>query len=424
MTITMNDSHLGSIVEIREFLKVSEALTFEGASLKEQYAWIETTLRRFRYASLRKKEKSIVKGYLRKMTGKSDAQMTRLIGRYRKRGKILPGGCGRHTFPTKYTPEDIALLVRTDNAHARLSGPATKRILWREYAVFAKEAYRRLKDLSVAHLYNLRGKRQYRSAALTYTKTQAVSVSIGIRKKPNPQGKPGYIRVDSVHQGDQDGEKGVYHINLVDEVTQWEIVGAVEKISEQYLATLLEELLDQFPFRIINFHSDNGSEYINKTVAHLLNKLLISQTKSRSRHCNDQALVEGKNGSVIRKHLGRMHIPQRAAEPINAFYREWFNPYLNYHRPSGFASVVRDRKGKERKRYDTYLTPFEKFRSLKERAQYLKAGVSWEALLSLAAERSDTEHALRMQEKKSALFQSFRKKIPAGYRIISGSYLD
>jgi hypothetical protein len=47
-------------------------------------------------------------------------------------------------------------------------------------------------------------------------------------------GKPGYIRIDTVHQGDLDGCKGVYHINAVDEVTQIEIVVSVEKISEQY----------------------------------------------------------------------------------------------------------------------------------------------------------------------------------------------
>ena len=98
---------------------------------------------------------------------------------------------------------------------------------------------------------------------LNYQKTHPVKVNIGIRKKPAPYGKPGYLRVDSVHQGDLDKEKGVYHINLVDEVTQWEIVGCVEGISEHFLAPLLEVLLKLFPFKILGFHSDNGSEYIN-----------------------------------------------------------------------------------------------------------------------------------------------------------------
>ena len=51
-------------------------------------------------------------------------------------------------------------------------------------------------------------------------------------------------------------------------------------------------MLAQFPFRILGFHSDNGSEFINYKVAELLNKLLIEQTKSRPRRSNDNGLVE------------------------------------------------------------------------------------------------------------------------------------
>lgn len=243
----------------------------------------------------------------------------------------------------------------------------------------------------------------------TYTKTQATQSSIGTRMKPDPNGKLGYIRVDSVHQGDFGGEKGVYHINLVDEVTQWEIIGATEKISESYLMPVLEDLLEQFPFQVLNFHSDNGSEYVNKIVASLLNKLLITQTKSRSRHCNDQALVESKNGSVIRKHMGRMHISQKQARPINLFYKTCFNIYLDYHRPCGFATSVIDRKGKEVKRYDTYLTPCEKLLSLDDPSQYLKEGMTVARLNEIAMEKSDNEYATFMQKEKSKLFQSFTK---------------
>lgn len=328
MTITMNDSHLMSIAQIKEFLKFSQIIKFEGTSQKEKYLWLENILNRFRYFGLKKKDKGIVKTYILKMTGYSDSQLGKLIRKKRDFGKIKAGDRKRHSFPTTYTTDDIALLVKTDNAHERLAGRATKEIFIREYERFKNLKYSRLKNISISHIYNLRIKNQYVTASLTYTKTQANAVPIGERRKPYPDGKPGYIRVDSVHQGDLDKEKGVYHINMVDEVTQWEIVGSVEKISEQYLEVLLEELIKQFPFRIINFHSDNGSEYINKTVAKLLNKLIISQTKSRSGKCNDQALVECKNGSVIRKHMGRSHISQVNAGPINKFYRDYFN--VNY----------------------------------------------------------------------------------------------
>ena len=135
--------------------------------------------------------------------------------------------------------------------------------------------------------------------------------------------------MDTVHQGDLDGKKGVYHVNAVDEVTQFEIVCSVEKISERYLIPVLEALLEQFPFIVLGFHADNGSEYINQHVAQLLNKLLIELTKSRSRHSNDNALVESKNGAIVRKHLGYSHIPQRWAPLINIFNRDHLNPYIN-----------------------------------------------------------------------------------------------
>jgi transposase InsO family protein len=112
----------------------------------------------------------------------------------------------------------------------------------------------------------------------------------------------------------------------VDDVTQWEVVSATSQISEAALKPLLEAMLRQFPFRILGFHSDNGSEFINHIVAKLLNKLLIEQTKSRPRHCKDNALVECKNGAVIRKHIGYGYIAAEHAAAIQSFYLQYFNP--------------------------------------------------------------------------------------------------
>lgn len=407
MTIHMNDSHIVSIAQIKEFTRIAKDIEFQGAKRKEKYEWIETVLLRFRYFSLRKKEKSILKAYMIKMTGFSDAQMTRLIAKKKRYGKILANSTKRHRFPKKYTVEDVTLIIATDKAHDRLSGPATKKIFEREYEIFKKEAFSRLKHISVAHIYNLRQTRRYLEFTkfFTKTKTRPTQLNIGERCRPNPEGQPGYLRVDTVHQGDLNREKGVYHINLIDEVTQWEIVGAVEKISEHYLKPLLQDAFAQFPFRIKGFHSDNGSEYINKVVAQLLNKLLIQQTKSRARHCNDNALVEGKNGSIIRKHIGYMHIPQGYAEELNEFYRNHFNPYLNFHRPCGFATIKINAKGKEKKVYNVYRTPYETLKSHLNASFFLKEGVSFEKLDQIAYEKSDNECAALMQKAKEELFK-------------------
>ncbi len=240
---------------------------------------------------------------------------------------------------------------------------------------------------------------QYKAKYLHHT--QARLVPIGETTKPDPNGCPGSIRIDTVSQS------GVYHINAVDEVTQWEIVVCVAAISEAYLKPALILLLDQFPFVIFNFHSDRGSEFINKVVAHLLNKLLIHQTKSRSRHCNDQALVEGKNGSILRKNLGYFHINQSLVKEFNHFFENWFNPYLNYHRPCGYVTEVKkDFKGREKKVYGQYTMPYEKLKevSKEKNQQFLKAGITFEKLDTKAYNMSDNEFATKMRHQQYQLF--------------------
>lgn len=410
MTINMNDNSVVTITQLEAFTKAAGMILFRGAKRSEKYAWIEKLLSRFFYFSLRKRDKVTLRQYIMTMAGYSDAQVTRMIRQYKTHRHIVAApSATRSTFPTIYTPTDVARLLEVDEAHGRLSGPATQDLLQRAYNIFHDECFIRLKDISASHIYNLRNTRQYQSQATTFTKTQAVSTPIGERRKPRPEGKPGYLRVDSVHQGDQGKEKGVYHINLVDEVTQWEIVGATEGISEQFLAPLLAAALEQFPFPIVGFHSDNGGEYINYVVAKLLHKLSIAQTKSRPRKSNDNALVEGKNGSVIRKHMGYRHIARRHATAINQFYQEHFNTYINFHRPCGYATTEINKKGKEKKIYKLYETPYEHFKKISETKTYLKEGVTFEELDGMATAQSDLVSATLLQKAKQNLFKSFRE---------------
>jgi hypothetical protein len=297
-----------------------------------------------------------------------------------------------------------------DEAHGVLSGPATQKILQREFYDFGEARYQRLARISVAHIYNLRRGRVYRQGRISYQPTKPTPVSIGERRAPQPEGRPGYLRVDTVHQGDLDGIKGVYHINAVDEVTQWQVVGAAPQISEAWLIPVLEAMLQQFPFRIRGFHSDNGSEFINHTLANLLNKLLIEQTKSRPRHSNDNGLAESKNGAVVRKHMGYTHIAAEHAEAIGRFYAEHFNPYLNFHRPCGQPELVVSAQGKQKRVYRWYATPWEMLRRLPGLAGYLKPELTPEALDQMARASSDTATAEVMQAAKRKLFASFHQR--------------
>jgi transposase InsO family protein len=408
LTISVHESEQLSLDQIQEFLKASEGIRFEGKTQEQIYGWVEKVLVHHQYLKQGRRGRGLLRGYLEKMTGLSRAQVTRLIGRYQKTGKVGVTLYRRHRFPHRYTAADVELLASVDEAHETLSGPATRRILEREYQQFGRKEYQRLATISVAHLYNLRQRPKYRQQRLNYTKTRPTTVAIGERRRPDPQGQPGYLRVDTVHQGDGAAGKGLYHINAVDEVTQWQVVIAVPRISEAFLEPALEQMLAQFPFRILGFHSDNGSEFINATVAKLLNKLLIRQTKSRPRHSNDNGLVETKNGAVIRKHIGYGYIEAAQAEPLQQFYRNHFNPYLNFHRPCAQPELYTDEKGRTRRRYPTYQTPCETLLALPQAASYLRPGMSLAILKRMASAVSDTQAAQRMQQAKRKLFQQFR----------------
>jgi transposase InsO family protein len=399
---------------IAEFLGGNAGIEFTGQSRTERYAWLESMLIEQKYFSLGKKQRGMVRALLAKVSGLSMPQITRWIRSYRKDGEIRIHPVARRRFPVRYTIADLELLIEVDGAHQRLSGPATRRILEREWQVFGKKQYARLAEISVAHLYNLRHSAGYRQRAAEFSVTTPSSIAIGERRRPDPQGVPGHLRVDTVHQGDWEGEKGVYHINAVDAVTQWEIVGCTARISEQYLLPVLEAMLHQFPFRILGFHADNGSEFVNHTVAKLLDKLLIDFTRSRPNRSSDNALVEGKNGAVIRKHLGYGHIASEHADRIQRFYMAHFNPYLNYHRPCGFAQVELDARGRRRRRYDQqdYMTPYEKLRSLPQAYRHLKEGLRWELLDGFAYELSDTEAAQRMLRTKTELLSQCKLESP------------
>ncbi len=393
--------------QIQEFLRSSEPIEFTSGGRDERYQWVERVLAAQKYRVLRKRERGLVRAYLRKVSGLSEAQTTRLIRAFLDHGAVRAQPYQRHTFAAKYTAEDIALLAEVDRAHGRLSGPATRRILQRAYEQFREQQYERLAKISVAHLYNLRASARYRNQAAVFEPTQSTAAAIGQRRKPDPQGRPGYVRVDTVHQGDSAGAKGVYHINSVDAVTQWQVVGCAEKISEAYLVPVLEAVLAQFPFPIRGFHADNGSEYINHRVAEMLRKLHAEFTKSRACRSQDNALVEGKNGAVIRKLIGYGHIAGPHAAKLQEFYVQHLNPYLNFHRPCGFATVSLDERGKRKRKYKTedYRTPFEKLQSLPEAERLLKPGLSLPELEKRALAISDTECARRMSAAKIKLLR-------------------
>lgn len=405
----MNIQQIKTLEQVRQFLISTADTTITSPSKDEGYRWVQHTLKHFRYDSLKRPDKGLIRQFLGHITGYSRQQVTRLIQQYKKTRRVIRQQQTTNGFTSIYTQEDVALLAAIDTLHDTPSGPMIKKLCERAYTLFDDQPYQRLAGISVSHLYNLRASTAYRKQRRHYTKTQATKKnSIGKRRKPRPDGKPGYIRIDSVHQGDQDGVKGLYHINAVDEVTQWQVIFTVERISEQFMIPALAALLAAFPFNLIGFHADNGSEYINNNVVKLLNKLRIELTKSRSRQTNDNALAESKNGSTIRKILGYCHIPQRFAPRVNTFNQQHLVPYLNFHRPCCFPHIVIDDKGKQHKkyRYEDMMTPYDKLKSLDQAEHYLKQGITFEKLDAQAKAISDNEAARQLQIARTQLFNT------------------
>lgn len=408
----MNDDSVVSVAQLQEFAKLKNSANFKSNDKKETYAWIGKTLGKFHYYRESKKNRGIIKKYISIMTGYSSGNVDKLIARKKKLGAVRLKERTQNTFETFYTTEDIVLLAKVINVYRGQNGQAVTKVLSEMYTLYNDDRFERLAHLSKSHLYNLKKKEVFKTYSLTYTKTNPVNTNIGERTKPEPNGKPGYVRVDSVHQGDMDKQKGVYYIHFVDEVTQWDVVVAVEKISEYFLERALEEAFEQFPFGIVNFHSDNGSEYINKTVSRILKQAYIAQTKSRSRHSNDNALVEGKNASTLRKQMGHAHIPQIYAPLINAFCTKYLNHFLNFHRPCAFATNEVDGRGKVRKKYksDAYAVPVDRLLSIAHVEQYLKDGVTIEGLRKQKLAESHFEVAEKVSQAREKLFATMRMK--------------
>jgi len=409
----MNEAQVRSLEQVRQVLEGTQSLEFRRAEDDQgRYAWIESVLRRFDYRRLPRAHRGPVLTYLQRLSGYSRAQITRLVSRWDAGKRLVKDyRAPEHAFARRYTPADVALLADVDRAMGTMSGPATACVLRRQRDVFGDARFERLGSISVGHLCNLRNSVPYRAQRVVLTKTrptQAV-MTIGVRRAPAPEGRPGFIRIDSVHQGDWDGTKGLYHINAVDCVTQWEVVATVQTISEAHLLPVIEQMLAQFPFEILGFHADNGSEYVNHQVARMLDKLRIEFTRSRPRRSNDNGLAETKNGAVVRKLFGYEHIPQRHASRFNTFCVEYLNAFLNFHRPCLFATDKPDPKkpGRIKRVYlpKDAMTPLDKLASLPEAKTFLREGVTFEGLHALATALTDMQAGEELHQARLALFR-------------------
>ena len=203
MILRLDIERLRTLDEVRDFMAGSAPVDFRFVERADAYGFVRRVLVRTRYVRLSRSDKGLLRRFLVKVTGFSRAQIGRLISQYRATGRIEDRRRGpKRPFPRRYTKADIGLLAEVDETLGGLCGAVTRRMMQRQYAVFGDARFERLAGLSNSHLYRLRRSTTYRRRRLTVAKTRSTQVRIGERRKPHPAGRPGFLRVDSVHQGD------------------------------------------------------------------------------------------------------------------------------------------------------------------------------------------------------------------------------
>ena len=298
---------------MREFLAASEELVFRRAAARSTI-WSSVRL-----------AGSSISGCPRKTKGSCylSAERTQSAADHSPDSAVSPkrrgaaAAAAAAAFPTRYTPGDIALLAAADAAHEGLSGPAVRRILWREYCVYHKEAYQRLASISSSHIYNLRRGAAYRQHHVHHTKTRARAVSIGERRKPDHRGRPGYLRVEPCIRATPPPAGGSTISTPSTRLTQWQIVGCCQTISESHLIPVLEAMLHQ------------ASRGFIPTTARSLS---ITGSRNCSTHCwwgsspsrgriaqPTTRWSRARMGRWVRKHIGHEPIGAEHAGEVSAF---------------------------------------------------------------------------------------------------------
>ena len=187
--------------------------------------------------------------------------------------------------------------------------------------------------------------------------------SIGLSKVGDaPATVPGVIEADTVaHCGPTFAGEFARTLTMTDLVTGWTENASIRNNASKWIVQAVADLQGMFPFPLVVFDSDNGSEFINHHVADWLQERDIAQTRSRPYKKNDQATVESKNNHVVRKHAfyWRYDTPEELALlrelwPLVSMRLNFFTPTK---KPIRYATGA---DGRRKRLYDNPKTPWQR----------------------------------------------------------------
>ncbi len=325
---------------------------------------------RKRYASASKKER-----------GKMLDEYVRTTGYHRKhaiavlRGKRnrTPGKI-RRPRPSQYMVEDARALERLselfDGINAKLLRGAMDNELEHLYTSgflrVSRACYQRLKRISPATIDRLRTRygrgmpprvKRGRTKPGTLLKSQ-----IPIRTWADwNEDQPGFTEMDLVsHDGGLERGDHAWTLNFTDIKTTWTECAAVRNKAQQYVFEALKRVRARLPFPLLGIDSDNGSEFINDELMRYAQQEHLTFTRSRPGRQNDNAHVEQKNWSVVRRFVGELRYDTPAQLALLNQLYEVLHAYINFFLPTQKLKDKVRTGAKVKRVYDDPATPYQR----------------------------------------------------------------
>lgn len=178
---------------------------------------------------------------------------------------------------------------------------------------------------------------------------------------------PGFTEIDLVsHSGSSEKGEFIYSLNVTDIYSTWVETRAVMGKGQYGVKTAMEEIEQRLPFKLLGIDSDNGSEFINYHLKAFCDERKIQFTRGRPYKKDDNAHIEQKNWTHVRKILGYLRYDSPSAlEAINDLYQNELGSMMNLFQPS-VKLVEKTRVGSRLKRtYDPPTTPLDRLRNCK-----------------------------------------------------------
>jgi hypothetical protein len=270
---------------------------------------------------------------------------------------ILDRPCGKRLQP--YLPEFVAVLERQQEL---VLDPQTKGLLLRMSRATIDRALAKAR------------RSPHRRTRGTTKPGSLLKNSIPVRVyTPWDEQRPGFVEVDLVaHGGDSVSGEFLFTLNAVDVATGWTETVAIANKGQAATFEGLLQMRDRLPMPLLGIDSDNGAEFINAHLLRYCQQEHITFTRCRPYKKNDQAHIEQKNWSVVRRVVGYdRYESAQALRHLQDLYHQ-LRLYLNFFQPV-MKLVGKERFGaRVKKRYDVARTPYQRILETEEVSQTVK----------------------------------------------------